>query len=158
MMIRISAIRKDTSDKEKEKDKEAGQEKEEQKDPLFVYNALPESSVPTGRLRHQGREWDENRELPEGFHPTLDRMCFELEGYRYDKESSEMIIYTPFEYRLHCPCGEEEYLQFAEEVDMAMAHNTNYTCKMLAYYSDPDFSTFRSLNPLLNICLRWFFH
>ncbi len=154
MMIRISAIRRDNSKKEKDGE----QEKKGQDNPLYEYNLLPADSVPTGRLRHQGREWDLNKELPEGFHPTLDQMCFELEGYRYDKENSQMVIYTPFEYRLYCPCGEAEYLQFAEEVDMAMAHNTNYTCKMLAYYMDPDISTFRSLNPLLQVAFRWFFH
>ena len=155
MMIRISAIRKDYSGKGKEKDEE---KKKGEENPLFVYNQLPETSVSTGFMKHQGREWDTHKELPEEFHPTLDQMCFELKGYRYDKDDMEMVIYTPFEYRLYCPCGEEEYLQFAEEVDMAMAHNTNYTCKMLAYYLDPDFHTFSSLNPLLNIGLRWFFH
>ena len=113
---------------------------------------------PGERYNPRDLDWGKDRELPEDIHPELDKITFELEGYRYDRETEQLVIYTPFEYRLYCPCGELEYTRFSEDAAAAEAHDTVLECKMLAYYTDPDFTTFRSLNPMLNIIFRWFFH
>ena len=156
MMIRIRAIKLAFSGKERKVDKD--KEDLHEANTLKEYNLLPASYKTPDRIRPRDQEWDKERVLPENIDPVLDKMCFELDGYRYDKELEVIIIYTPFEYRLYCPCGEREFIKFSEEIDAAEAHNTVYDCRMLAYYSDPDFHTFQSLNPILHIVFRWFFH
>ena len=162
MYIRIGTIKKNFKKKLKDKDKQKEQRAEEI-NPLRVYNMLPASLKlrelkPGERYDPRDLDWPKDRELPENIHPELDKICFELEGYRYDRETEQLIIYTSFEYRLYCPCGELEYMRFSEDASAAEAHDTVLDCKMLAYYTDPDFQTLRSLNPMLNIIFRWFFH
>ncbi|MCR4892627.1 MAG: hypothetical protein K5989_10670 [Lachnospiraceae bacterium] len=121
---------------------------------FLEYNRVPDKPV----SRNRWRESDESVVLPDKLDKVLDKMAFDLEGYRYDKERERIVVYTDFEYRLYIPAGEKEYIQFMEDVEMAMAHNAAYNCQMIAYYMDPDLSTFSSLNPFMHLIFRAFFH
>ena len=101
---------------------------------------------------------DDDFEIPEKIDRLLDRVSFDLGEYRYDKARNRIVIYTDFEYRLYISAGREEFIQFVNDVEMALAHNSAYNCKMIAYYMDPDLSTFSSLNPFMHLIFRAFFH
>ncbi len=142
MFIKIRAIKIDR------KDRDSASEA------LMAFNQTPRKFSP----RERARERDTEIEWPEGVDGIRDKMGFDLDGYRYDGENELLLIYTPFEYRIYVPCGIEQYQNFIEETDSVQAYNVPYNCLMVGYYMDPDFTTFRSVNPLLQIGFRWFFH
>lgn len=142
MFIKIRAIRIEFRSKEKDDIIKT----------LSEFNRRTSVGPRRERIREDGIVW------PEMVDGNLDRMGYDLTGYRYDRDNELLAIYTTFEYRLYVPCGEAEYLQFVEDVDTSMAHNIPVNCLMVAYYSDPDFTTFRSLNPGMRLFMRWIFH
>ena len=110
-------------------------------------------------LSERSGEWKRESEIdawPMEVDGILDFMGYDLNGYRYDREKEELVIYSMFEYRIHVPCGAEQYSRFLDDLDRAMTHNLPVYCPMVGYYGDPDFTTGRSNKPILRVLMRYF--